>query len=714
MIAKDVMKRMIGIIILLALTSPKAFPQAQPKPAQGDQEDSVTLRSLLVDVRAVVTDKAGHIVTNLTKDDFELLENDKPQQVAFFSEERIAAPPRSTTPTAVAPRTESSLAATVRSNEPPARTIVFFLDTFHLPPADLERTKQALRRFISEQMTERDLLAIVATDGRLGLLSQLTQDRHILQLAIDQLSVDPRGLRQTLLTPYIAAMAAHRQQDATAMATRILRAESGSLGEQSEATQSGRLINKTADAQTEQRVDSLLAEETARRRVILETFKSLAARLAELPGQRIVAMFSNGFSLFGQFGTKETDELKAAISRAARNGVVVYTLVPEGLQGSASGRADYPIGFTPDNEYVRFDTLSRADAKDALNALAAETGGKLLDNANDLNRSLQQVLDDNQIYYRLAYYPADATSKEFRRLALRVRNHPDYVVRTQRGYAASDIEKPRRETDPAKRLFAALAEPLPYRGLDVSVTADYLERAADDAQVTLQIDLDASHLEYKSEGGHQALNVELAIGIYNLKSEPVDTAFDKARIDARPESIELLKQNGFRYTKRIKLKPGTYQIRVGVREDIAERIGTATAWLEVPNITHGELQTSSLILSQRAKESAAPLRPRAIGGIRFYKAALPLVYYLRAYNVGEKAEALLMQTELRQGDKRIGRSDWEPLAGYMLGKDAKGVELSGSVNLNGLSAGLYELRITIRNAQTNRTAQQAMVFGIMP
>ena len=33
--------------------------------------------------------------------------------------------------------------------------------------------------------------------------------------------------------------------------------------------------------------------------------------------------------------------------------------------------------------------------------------------------------------------------------------------------------------------------------------------------------------------------------------------------------------------------------------------------------------------------------------------------------------------------------------------------------MNGFSAGLYELRITIKNAQANRTAPQAIAFGIM-
>jgi hypothetical protein len=323
------------------------------------------------------------------------------------------------------------------------------------------------------------------------------------------------------------------------------------------------------------------------------------------------------------------------------------------------------------------------------------------------------LLDDNQVYYRLAYQPANPATKDSRRIIARVKNHPDYVVRTQRGYSLSDMEKPRRETDPAKRLFAALAEPLSYTGLNVSVTADFLERAADDAQATLHIDLDASDLQYQSRGDHQLLDLELAIALYNMKGELVETAFDKVHIDSPSDAVELTRKNGYRYTKRIKMKPGIYQARVGLREAAKDRLGTATAWLEIPDLKNGKLAASSIVLSQRDPATERITQPKADNGIRFYRAAEPLLYYVRAYNVDERAGSeLLLQSELFQGEKLIAQSGWEPAASLKLGSDRKGLELGGNISFSDMATGLYELRVKIKRAKSNEQVEQSITFGI--
>ena len=42
----------------------------------------------LAEIRAVVTDQHGHIVEDLKKEDFELLEDGQPQEISFFTVSR--------------------------------------------------------------------------------------------------------------------------------------------------------------------------------------------------------------------------------------------------------------------------------------------------------------------------------------------------------------------------------------------------------------------------------------------------------------------------------------------------------------------------------------------------------------------------------------------------------------------------------------------------
>jgi hypothetical protein len=67
------------------------FPCAASERASGQQEVSIKVKTELVQLRAVVTDRRGQLIDNLSKADFVLLEDGKPQDVSFFSLERVGA-----------------------------------------------------------------------------------------------------------------------------------------------------------------------------------------------------------------------------------------------------------------------------------------------------------------------------------------------------------------------------------------------------------------------------------------------------------------------------------------------------------------------------------------------------------------------------------------------------------------------------------------------
>jgi len=68
-------------VVLLLLLAVSAAGQAPPL------VESIEVRVVSVDV--VVTDRAGNPVPNVTKDDFEILEENKPQTITNFAEIRV-------------------------------------------------------------------------------------------------------------------------------------------------------------------------------------------------------------------------------------------------------------------------------------------------------------------------------------------------------------------------------------------------------------------------------------------------------------------------------------------------------------------------------------------------------------------------------------------------------------------------------------------------
>src|SRR6476659_5470970 len=85
--------RSTALVILgacLGLTSAAAQQQTPSRPAgqaPPPGQPAVTFKAEVdyVDVDATVTDRQGNFVTGLTKNDFELLEDGKPQKVEMFS-----------------------------------------------------------------------------------------------------------------------------------------------------------------------------------------------------------------------------------------------------------------------------------------------------------------------------------------------------------------------------------------------------------------------------------------------------------------------------------------------------------------------------------------------------------------------------------------------------------------------------------------------------
>src|SRR5687768_17259399 len=97
-----------------------------------------------VEVDALVTDASGNPVANLTADDFEVLEDGKPQKITAFSLVNI--------PIERADRplfSETAIEADVQSNtEANGRVYLLVLDDLHIHPTRTPRVRAAARRFI--------------------------------------------------------------------------------------------------------------------------------------------------------------------------------------------------------------------------------------------------------------------------------------------------------------------------------------------------------------------------------------------------------------------------------------------------------------------------------------------------------------------------------------------------------------------------------------
>jgi len=180
-------KVFLALLLSLCLLLP-AVAQTQPAPAKpsDDQDDVVRITTNLVQVDAVVL-KDGKQVTDLTAGDFEIYEDGKKQTITSFA--YVSNVPRTAAEPTPAVKSKSSDVVPVSPLRPeePRRTIALVVDDLGISAESMGQVRSQLRKFVNQEMQPNDLVAIVRTGRQLGVLQQFTNDKRILNRAVDQL-----------------------------------------------------------------------------------------------------------------------------------------------------------------------------------------------------------------------------------------------------------------------------------------------------------------------------------------------------------------------------------------------------------------------------------------------------------------------------------------------------------------------------------------------
>ena len=699
-------KRLFTAALACLVMVSVAVSQSKQTDKKTQQDDpSIQLQSQLLEIHAVVTDKKGNVIKNLKKEDFEIFENNNPQTISFFSTDSI--------PTS----TSGNPAATGQKSLPPqtpTRTVAIYVDTLNLSISSLQWTKQALNKFIDQQLTDGDAAAIITSTGSLGILEQFTRSKQILHMAVSRLSPGPR-VSDSMFTPYLAAMVDHDDPTAINVGIELLRLEEHVL-----------IDNRTILIElTKAKARDILDYASYRRKATLLTLKTLAERIAERKGQRMITVLSDGFTLRSQSSGVDTSDLDAAITRAVRSGVVMYTINAKGLTP--------PVGFTGTtagtinpqllSALTSYMSASESEAEDGLNALAVDTGGVAYRNQNDIVGMLTKALDENQSYYSFAYYSTGDKSKKYRNITIKIAGHPEYIVRTQKGYSPEELFNKKEEAMTAdQKFYKAIASPMPVTNINIAAMADFLANDADPLRVIFQAYIDGSKINYVEQNQRHHVDLDVITVVYDSRGKTVNTITEKVQGDLLPDRLEKAKQSGYRFMRPLSLKPGLYQIRIGVREPSTERVGTAVAWIDVPDSVKGKLTTSSVFLIDKAQTVDAAVmagsdsnesQSRIRDGIRFYKQGSEMTYNLRIYqkNGATDDNTLSMQTQIADSGVVLKQGDWQQIGSRIIAKHTAGIDVGDKIKLD-MKPGIYELRVSVKDEKTKHPIEQSVVFGI--
>jgi VWFA-related protein len=677
----------------------------------------------VVRVEVVVTEKHGRPKTDLKREDFAVFEDGKPQKIVQFLAFARPQPPAASAPSA--PATPEPPAEPADEEMLPARYVVLAIDDVHMEMDSLARIRKALARFLREDLRPEDQVALVTTSGASALSQEFTSDRAVLQQILSRLSPKGRPPEWTsppLITEYQAELIETGDPLALDAAVQEILVSDPFQ----DAGSAGAIARRKAQA--------ILDEAGYDARLTLEALESLCRGLSGLTGRKALFLVSDGFLTGMSARSGRAFDIRRITDAATRAGVAIYALdtrgliaSPPGMSASSRTRA-FPTTFGTIEAMRR---QSEEATRSAMNALAADTGGFLVESVNNLRGGLQEFLKDTETYYVLAYEPTNtARDGGFRRIEVRLPGLSGLKVRTRSGYFAPDDRRAREvgaaAEDQARRreqrraqMRSALVSLAPLTAIPVRLSADFLSLDGSSMQLMVTGNVDVSTLPFVRLPDRRQATIETAALVYD-EAGAVAAMLDTERtiMNVTDEDYAQLLKRGITYQRSVALGPGRYQVRFAAREDATGILGSAWKKLDVPDVASGRLTLSSLFLLKdggtplaATSPGAAPVLASVQARPRFDRTE-SLYVQLCAYNPKRDASGgidLVEQSEVLRKGYVLAAATPQPMSE---GEPRGTVPHTWRIGLQQFDPGDYELRVTVTDRNASMMTSRAVAFTV--
>jgi VWFA-related protein len=638
-----------------------------------------------VEIDANVTDAQGNFVRSLTKEDFQVLEDGKPQALTVFSMvdipiERVDPPLFS----------QTVIPADVVTNRKPfeGRVFVLVVDDLHTRFNQTSRTRAAARQFVERYIGANDVVAVVNTSGYGKSMQDFTSNRALALKAIDA------AMGNKADSAMVAALA-----DA-----RVNRDMPGSASNANAAFNEMQRYNNARNS--------------------MRTLKNLADFMSGMRGRRkAVVFFSEGlnYNVTDPFNNPHaTDvqrEIRDLVAAATRANVNIYSVDPRGVSTGMEDLIEISGGFPTDNSIKPSDLMNEMRLEhDSLRVVADETGGFAVLNQNDFRTAFSRILEDNSSYYVLGYYPANEKQDgRFRNVQVKVLK-PGLKVRARRGYVAP-VPVKKKETPPnlgakgekaTPALREALDSPIPISGLTISAFAAPFKGAGNNVAIAMAIEIDGSGLKFTPtpQGGFSD-DLELALYAADMNGKIKDGVRDVIGLSLKPQTYEIVRQSAFRVVRRIQVPPGKYQLRIGARESGGGKVGSVIYDLEAPDFSKGNLSMSGIALASASGSRIPTISPDpSVGEFKDVLPAPPsasrefprqdtLAVFAEVYdNIGKTPHRVEITAAVLADDGKVVYTKSDMRKSEELQGATGGYGYTTNIPLAGFAPGRYVLRVS--------------------
>ncbi len=400
-------------------------------------------------------------------------------------------------------------------------------------------------------------------------------------------------------------------------------------------------------------------------RAALCRLRLVVQNLEKVPGRKFVAWFSDGRDSAGA----GLDEPYFETLRyfAARSTVTVYCVEPEPRDGRS--------------------------AVTGLAGMTQRSGGLVLGTAD-----LAKIAQDAGGYYRVSFRLEDADYRLLNRFeSVRVRaRRPGVIVRA----SPSGIDE--SESYNGQSQDISLAEDTMFAGsvLAVHGTPLYENLPKGSSVLTLMhIDLRGVAMTEDLKGlrtGH----LQFALATLDMRAYPLDQFSNTVTLKFTEEEYRAALLRGISITERLPLRrtaPGGCQFLLMVRDEASGNLGTASQFLEIPDVSGGSFSLSAVTL-----EGASPAVPGGAdtAAIRNFHAGDLLRYSYLLYNAAadrEKRSRVTVTVRIYRNGESVFQGPPLPLE-FPPAASTRRRSASGTVRLgDNLPPGMYHVQVAVND-----------------
>jgi VWFA-related protein len=565
-----------------AANSDSAAKPSQETPAREVQEVSsrdtpatfkVHVNNVLV--RVVVRDSRGKVVPNLKKEDFQLYDGRKLQTITSFAMEnpRTHSVPVTTSPEPGAPSSGADPTA-VKAAALPQRFVSMVFDDIHMSMQDAVFVRDSATRFFSA-LAPSDRVSMNTTSGQ--VTQDFTDDHSLLEKAL--LGIVPRPLshHDTSDCPdmsYYEADLIANKNDTQALAV--------ATDETLQCAFNGDTrMQAAAQDQAQMAAQRAISEGDNETEYAYRHLDAIVRRMTSLPGQRVMVLVSPGFIM----STLQSDAYDL-VDRATRANIVINTIDERGLY------VPDLVGdiANPPNDALRtagykstYRVAAQSAQEDVLAQFADGTGGKFYHNRNDVDAAMREAGAAPEVSYVLGFSPQNLKfDGRFHTLKVSLTTKEKFNVQARHGYFA-----PRSASDPVQLAKEEMQEALfsqeEIHDIPVDLQTQYFKNDQTGARLSVLTRLDVKSVRFRKELGRNNDQLTIMTGIFDENGQYVTGVEKIIEMKLRDTTYERLSHSGLTVKSSFDVKPGTYLVRLVVRDGEGAQMAARNGAVVIPN-----------------------------------------------------------------------------------------------------------------------------------